>query len=93
MITVVYFWQIKKVFLPIAILFMAFHKFALMRLPGVSFVKLLGTGKGESFTPKDANPYRWGVLVTIKETHLDIWIILKLLEAGIKLQSKSTEQF
>ena len=43
MITVVYFWQIKKVFLPIAILFMAFHKFALMRLPGVSFVKLLGT--------------------------------------------------
>ena len=71
MITVVYFWQIKKVFLPIAILFMAFHKFALMRLPGVSFVKLLGTGKGESFTPKDANPYRWGALVTIKETHLD----------------------
>ena len=71
MITVVYFWQIKKVFLPIAILFMAFHKFALMRLPGVSFVKLLGTGKGESFTPKDANPYRWGALVTIKENHLD----------------------
>jgi len=71
MITVVYFWQIKKVFLPIAILFMAFYKFALMRLPGVSFVKLLGTGKGESFTPKDANPYRWGALVTIKETHLD----------------------
>ena len=72
MITVVYFWQIKKVFLLIAILFMAFHKFALMRLPSVSFVKLLGTGKGESFTPKDANPYRWGALVTIKETHLDI---------------------
>jgi hypothetical protein len=71
MITVVYFWQIKKVFLPIAILFMAFHKFVLMRLPGVSFVKLLGTGKGESFTPKDANPYRWGALVTIKETYLD----------------------
>jgi hypothetical protein len=37
----------------------------------VSFVKLLGTGKGDSFTPKDANPYRWGALVTIKETHLD----------------------
>ncbi|MDA3029922.1 MAG: spheroidene monooxygenase, partial [Actinomycetota bacterium] len=71
MITVVYFWQIKKVFLPIAILFMAIHKFVLMRLPGVSFVKLLGTGKGESFTPKDANPYRWGALVTIKENHLD----------------------
>ncbi len=71
MITVVYFWQIRKVFLPIAILFMAFHKFALTRLSGVSFVKLLGTGKGESFTPKDANPFRWGALITIEENHLE----------------------
>ena len=71
MITVVYFWQIKKVYLPFAILFMATHKFALKRLSGVSFVKLLGTGKGESFTPKDADPYRWGVLVTIGKDNLD----------------------
>ncbi len=71
MITVIYFWQIKKVLLPVAILFMAIHKFALKRLPGVSFVKLLGTGKGESFTPKDADPYRWGALVTIQKDNLD----------------------
>ena len=71
MITVIYFWQIKKVFLPVAILFMAIHKFVLKRLPGVSFVKLLGTGKGESFTPKDADPYRWGALVTIQQDNLD----------------------
>lgn len=71
MITVIYFWQIKKVFLPVAILFMAIYKFALKRLPGVSFVKLLGTGKGESFTPKDADPYRWGALVTIQKDNLD----------------------
>ena len=71
MITVIYFWQIKKVFLPVAILFMAIHKFILKRLPGVSFVKLLGTGKGESFTPKDADPYRWGALVTIQKDNLD----------------------
>jgi len=50
---------------------MAIHKFALKRLPGVSFVKLLGTGKGESFTPKDADPYRWGALVTIQKDNLD----------------------
>ena len=71
MITVIYFWQIKKVFLPVAILFMAIHKFGLKRLPGVSFTKLLGTGKGESFTPKDADPYRWGALVTIQKDNLD----------------------
>jgi hypothetical protein len=72
MITVIYFWQIKKVFLPVAILFMAIHKFVLKRLPGVSFVKLLGTGKGESFTPKDADQLRWGILVTIKESNLAV---------------------
>ncbi|ASY23990.1 putative spheroidene monooxygenase [Candidatus Nanopelagicus abundans] len=71
MITVIYFWQIKKVLLPVAILFMAIHKFVIKRLPGVSFVKLLGTGKGESFTPKDADPYRWGALVTIQKDNLD----------------------
>jgi hypothetical protein len=71
MITVIYFWQIKKALLPVAILFMAIHKSALKRLPGVSFVKLLGTGKGESFTPKDADPYRWGALVTIQKDNLD----------------------
>lgn len=71
MITVIYFWQIKKVLVPVAILFMAIHKFALKRLPGVSFVKLLGTGKGESFTPKDADPYRWGALVTIRQDNLN----------------------
>jgi hypothetical protein len=71
MITVIYFWQIKKVLLPVAILFMAIHKFVLKRLPGVSFVKLLGTGKGESFTPKDADPYRWGALITIQKDNLD----------------------
>jgi hypothetical protein len=71
MITIIYFWQIKKALLPVAILFMAIHKFALKRLPGVSFVKLLGTGKGESFTPKDADPYRWGALITIQKDNLD----------------------
>ena len=71
MITVIYFWQIKKALLPVAILFMAIHKFVLKRLPGVSFAKLLGTGKGESFTPKDADPYRWGALVTIQKDNLD----------------------
>jgi hypothetical protein len=59
MITVVYFWRIKMVFLPIAIVFMAINKIQLKRLSGISFIKMLGTGKGESFTPKDADPTRW----------------------------------
>ena len=70
MITVVYFWRIKMVFLPIAIVFMAINKIQLKRLSGISFVKMLGTGKGESFTPKDADPTRWGILVTISENQI-----------------------
>jgi hypothetical protein len=70
LITVVYFWRIKKVFLPIAIVFMAINKIQLKKLPGISFVKMLGTGKGESFTPKDADPTRWGILVTVSENQI-----------------------
>ena len=88
MITVIYFWQIKKVFLPVAILFMAIHKFALKRLPGVSFVKLLGTGKGETFTPKDADPYRWGALVTIQQDNLDNLDKSKVIRGWQKIAKK-----
>jgi hypothetical protein len=58
------------VFLPIAIVFMAINKIQLKRLPGISFVKMLGTGRGESFTPKDADPTRWGILVTVSENQI-----------------------
>ena len=71
MITVVYFWRISKVALPIAILNMASNKLMLKKIPGISFIKLLGTGKGETFTPKDADQFRWGILVTINEDKLD----------------------
>jgi hypothetical protein len=50
---------------------MAINKIQLKRLSGVTFIKLLGTGKGESFTPKDADPFRWGMLLTINENQID----------------------
>ena len=81
MITVVYFWRIKPLALPIAILNMATNKLLLRRVSGIGFIKLLGTGKGESFTPKDADQLRWGILVTIKESNLDAlenYYVLKL---------------
>jgi hypothetical protein len=68
------------VFLPIAIVFMAINKIQLKRLSGISFIKMLGTGKGESFTPKDADPTRWGILVTISEnqiSNLDKFFVIR----------------
>jgi hypothetical protein len=49
---------------------MAINKIQLKKLPGIFFVKMLGTGKGESFTPKDADPTRWGILVTVSENKI-----------------------
>ncbi len=72
MITVVYFWRIKKLFLPIAILNMASNKFLLKIKFRNSFIKLLGTGKGESFTPKDADQFRWGILITVDQSQLTL---------------------
>jgi hypothetical protein len=70
MITVVYFWRIRKAFLPIAIINMAVNKLLLRVKFRNSFIKLLGTGKGESFTPKDADQFRWGLLITIDQSQL-----------------------
>jgi len=41
---------------------MAVDRRAVRRLPGATFVKLLGTGSGRTFTPRDADPHHWGVL-------------------------------
>ena len=72
MITTIYFWRTKAIFIPLAIIFMAINKIQLRRLSGVAFIKLLGTGKGESFTPRDADPFRWGMLLTINENQIDV---------------------
>ena len=46
---------------------MALDRITLWRMSGISFWKLLGAGKGETFTPRDADPLRWGLLVVIDE--------------------------
>ena len=41
---------------------MALDRRAVRRIPGATFVKLLGTGAGRTFTPRDADPGHWAVL-------------------------------
>lgn len=102
MLTVVYFWRINKIGLPVAILNMASNKLMLKRLTGISFIKLLGTGKGETFTPKDADQFRWGILVTIKQDDLDrleqslvlkIWRKISINEYRIVLRPISSHGY
>jgi hypothetical protein len=70
MITVIYFWRIKRSDITFALFRMAIDRTLLRRGKGVSFAKMLGCGKGETFTPSDADPNRWGCLVVIPEGQL-----------------------
>jgi len=62
---VAYFWKIKPSAVPFALVAMALDRFVLRRSPNVGFFKSLGTGKGETFTPRDANPLRWGLIADV----------------------------
>jgi hypothetical protein len=44
---------------------MGFDRFRLMLDKNVSFHKSLGTGKGETFTPRDANALKWGLIASV----------------------------
>ena len=70
MITVIYFWKIARVNIPFALFRMAIDRTLLRRTQGVAFAKMLGCGKGETFTPSDADPIRWGCLVVIPDSQL-----------------------
>ena len=64
---VAYFWSIKSRAIPFALLAMALDRFALRSSANVGFYKSLGTGKGETFTPADANTLRWGLVAQVHD--------------------------
>jgi hypothetical protein len=70
LVTVAYFWKISKAQLAFALLHMALDRRSLRNFKGVRFAKMLGTGKGETFTPSDADTSRWGAVIVIEEAQL-----------------------
>ena len=64
---VIYFWKISPRQIPFAISAMAFNRFKLTRDKNVGFYKSIGTGKGETFTPNDADPLRWGLIAVVED--------------------------
>jgi hypothetical protein len=88
-VTVVYFWKIETRSVGFALLRMALDRGALRRMNSVTFAKMLGTGKGETFTPSDADANRWGCLVVIDESQLDSLDKSKLIK---RWRAKSVEE-
>jgi hypothetical protein len=78
-VTVIYFWKIRPSKVGFALLRMALDRGALRRIKGVHFAKMLGTGKGETFTPRDAEANRWGALIVIDGANLEMLDHSKLI--------------
>ena len=57
-------WRVPATRVPAALLRMGLDRPRVRRTPGVRFAKLLGTGDGRTFTPRDADATRWGLLTT-----------------------------
>ena len=70
MITVIYLWRIERRNVARAIGHMATDRFTLKRNQAIKFFKLIGTGTGETFTPRDADPTLWGLIITIEQSAL-----------------------
>ncbi len=83
-VTVIYFWTIKPSKISFALLRMALDRGALRRMQGVRFAKMLGTGKGETFTPRDADAGRWGALIVIDKADLELLDNSKLVKTWRK---------
>ncbi len=60
------------------------------RMQGVSFAKMLGCGKGETFTPSDADIHRWGVLVCIDDSQIESFDSSPLIQ---RWRVRSTGEF
>jgi hypothetical protein len=63
-----FIWRVRAKSIPFAIFHMALDRFYLRKVTGLTFFKLLGTGKGKKFTPSDADLFRWGLLVVGNES-------------------------
>jgi len=87
MVVLVYFWKINLRSLPIAILHMALDRITLKRNKKITFFKSLGSGKGETFTPKDADAKRWGLLVVIDSADVDSFDSSSLISSWRKIST------
>lgn len=62
MIVALHVWRLPAYGVPAALLRVARDHLTLGRTPNLRFGKVLGTGDGTTFTPRDATPRRWALL-------------------------------
>ena len=67
MTPVLYVWKTSSRSIPWVFVQMAINPFQFRRFPGVTFAKSLGTGRGVSFTPSDADLNQWAALLVFSD--------------------------
>ena len=92
MITVIYFWRIEAKRTPRAIWHMATDRRKLKKDPAIKFFKLLGTGTGQTFTRRDADPTLWGLVATLEELDVDTFDSQKVV-AGWREFARSEARY
>ena len=90
MITVIYLWRIPRQKIAHAIWHMASDRLTLRKNPAITFSKLIGTGTGETFTPRDADPTLWGMILTIDENALESFDTSPILLSWRKIASSES---
>ena len=70
LVVVLDIWHVPTRHIPRAFFNMGLHRRHLKRTAGLQFWKLLGTGSGRTFTMRDADPHRWGLL-TVWPSNVD----------------------
>ena len=80
LVTVIYFWKLRERKVGFALLHMALDRRVIRKFSGVRFAKMLGSGKGETFTPRDADANRWGALVVIDSANVEALDNSKLIK-------------
>ena len=87
MVVLVYFWKLNLRSVLAAILHMAMDRLSLKRNKKITFFKSLGTGKGETFTPNDADVKQWGLLVVIDSKDVDSFDSSRLIRSWRKIST------
>ncbi|HUG84118.1 MAG TPA: hypothetical protein VMM13_06110 [Euzebya sp.] len=62
--TTLHLWRVGPRHVPAAVARMGLDRLRLRHAPGLRFHKLLGTGSGRTFSPRDADPLVWALLCT-----------------------------
>lgn len=89
-VTVAYFFSIGRKSIAFAFWSMAIDRVASRKFTGISFSKHLGTGSGRTFTPRDADLHRWGILLVIDRGALEAFDNSRIIKSWRK---RSTSEF